>query len=431
MDLFGLKPIYKTNEISFDNLSEKVKECGFTAFSKEAISSYFSFRYPILDYSMFEGYKSLDMQWRPKFSCCDDSFDTASKKCEELLINSIAKIIDNHNIIGVTLSGGLDSSLIAAIVKKKFPDKKLFTYSCGFYGDDEFEYSRKVAEFFSDKHTEFVLGKDDFIGNQSIMKPLIEFKAAPLHPNELGLAVAEQKAKLDNCEVVLCGEGADDIFGGYGKNLRMYLDYQGDKKDFYKFIMKNYSYFSPDDMKKILNDEYYTDNTELLSPVFAERECPDDIKDVMFYFIQRIHTRGLIERGINALRFNGFEQGFPFIDKDLVEYANSLCFDYKVHWNDGVRPENLHLPYTEISEKFDTPKFILKRLAEKYLPNDIIYRKKIGFPVPFEQWFKDDKTWNLDSNIFKTNDISSFSGWKKFMIINLDTFLKIFNNYKR
>lgn len=429
-DFFGIDSQYFHDSEFFSNLSEKIKINKFENYSKSGISSYFSFRYPILNNTMFDGYQACNTPWRPKFSYNNDSFDIATAKTEELLIEAVRKIIDNHNIIGVTLSGGLDSSLIAAIIKNVFPKKKLYTYSCGFYGNDEFEYSRKVAKLFSDKHTEFILGKDDFVGENSILPALIEHKAAPLHPNELGLAIAEQKAKLDHCDIVLCGEGADDVFGGYGKNLRMYLDYQGDTKDFYKFIMKNYSYFSPEEMKKLLNDDFYTDTTEMLAPVFKEQECPTDIKDVMFYFIQRVHTRGLIERGSNALNFNSFQQGFPFIDPDLVEYGNSLCFDYKVHWNEGVKPEKLDVPYTEVSEKYDTPKFILKRVAEKYLPNDIIYRKKIGFPVPFELWFKNDKQWDLDSNIFKTNDISSFSGWKKFMIINLDTFIKIFNKYK-
>ena len=69
-------------------------------------------------------------------------------------------------------------------------------------------------------------------------------------------------------------------------------------------------------------------------------------------------------------------------------------------------------------------------MAEEYLPREIIYRKKVGFPVPFELWFQNDKIWDLDEHVFRTKDISNLSGWKKFMVINLDTFIKIFNAYK-
>ena len=68
---------------------------------------------------------------------------------------------------------------------------------------------------------------------------------------------------------------------------------------------------------------------------------------------------------------------------------------------------------------------ILKKVAEKYLDHKIIYRPKKGFPVPFENWLKDLNEWELDKTVFKQNDISSYSGWKKFMLINLDKFIII------
>ncbi|MFX1504364.1 MAG: hypothetical protein ACFFDH_25615, partial [Promethearchaeota archaeon] len=60
----------------------------------------------------------------------------------------------------------------------------------------------------------------------------------------------------------------------------------------------------------------------------------------------------------------------------------------------------------------------------------IIYRPKYGFPVPFDFWFEELKDWDLDEEIFKTNNISALSGWKKFMIINLNTFLNEFKKHR-
>lgn len=445
-DYFGTQQVFYMQDKTkvSEDLKSLVIKNGFKEFSKEGIISFLSFRYPILSYTMFEGYKSLDTgeflddcgkvhnYWKPKFNRREISLEDAIDGVEKLLIEAISKLVKDKVRIGITLSGGLDSSLITAIVKKHFPNKEVFTYSCGFCGEDEFEYSRIVANLFSDKHTELVLTKDDFIGENSILRALIKQKAAPLHPNELGLAAAEYKARLDLCDIVLCGEGADDIFGGYGKNLRMYLAYKDTGVPFYQFFMDNYRYFNKKEVKKLIKPKYLVDDLDLVRPVFEEDECPKDIKNQVFYFIQRIHTRGLIERGNNALKFNGFEPGFPFTYPDLVDYANSLDFEYKVHWKEGMDETKVkHLKYENVSEKYDTPKYILKKVAEKYLPYNIIYRAKHSFPVPFEQWFEQTKEYNLDLEIFNSKNISYLNGWKKFMVINLSNFIDIFKPYKK
>ena len=160
-----------------------------------------------------------------------------------------------------------------------------------------------------------------------------------------------------------------------------------------------------------------------------EKELPENNKNYVFYFTQKIHTIGLITRGINAMRYNGLPAGFPFINMELVNFANSLPFKFKVKWkSNGSKQRAQGLNFRDISENLDIPKFILKKLAENYLPHKIIYRPKYGFPVPFDLWFEDLKDWDLDEEIFKTNDISNLNGWKKFMIINLNT---LFHEFKK
>jgi asparagine synthetase B (glutamine-hydrolysing) len=210
----------------------------------------------------------------------------------------------------------------------------------------------------------------------------------------------------------------------------MYKTYNGELSNFFSYFINNYRYFTEKDRESILLPKYNV-NIEKYYNVLHEINSPLVNKNKVLYFIQRIHTRGLIERGNNALSYNNFNDGFPYIDDDLVEYVNSLPFEMKVHWKGNDEPKNIEkLSYVEISEKYDITKYILKKVAEEYLPNNIIYRKKKGFPVPFDLWFKDDEKWNLDENIFKSKNISNFSGWKKFMLINLNMFVNIFNNYK-
>ena len=244
------------------------------------------------------------------------------------------------------------------------------------------------------------------------------------------MANVEKLAKQDGCEIAVCGEGGDDIFGGYGRNLRFYMNYNGQKPFFKFFLGSKYRYFTLEDREKIIKDSYLVDDVELLNSAMNENEIPEDVRNKMFYFIQKVHTLGLITRGANTMRFNDLELGFPYTNMKLVNFVNSLPFDFKVHWKSDKHFEKAKkMTYKEISESMDVPKFILKKIAEKYLPHKVIYRKKYGFPVPFEKWFKDLKSWSFDNDVFKSNDISSFNGWKKFMLINLDAFIKEFKQY--
>jgi len=433
---------YQKNNLknNSERLSSLILKNNFGNFNPEGITSYLTFRYPVGDLTMFDEYnkipfgfeiknKKIESFWHPQFKEGDISFKIAKEKVEKLIINSIKNLVKDKKI-AVPLSGGVDSSLILALCRKIYPKKKIYTYSAGFYGDDEFEYSRLVAKKFNSVHKEKILYREDYIGKDSLLRSLIKQKCEPLHPNEIALAEVEGMAKQDGCDIAMCGEGADDIFGGYGQNLRMYLNYKNDKP-FFKYFLDNYRYFSLDDRKKIIRNEYLIDDFELLMKYLPKKELPNDLENQVFYFIQKIHTSGLIIRGINAMRFNKLEQGFPYIDDKLVNFVNSLPFDYKVHWKSKQHQNRSKgMRYAEVSENLDIPKYILKVIAEKYLPHKIIYRKKYSFPVPFDKWFDNLKEWPLDQNIFKTTDISGFNGWKKFMIINLNVFIEEFNQYK-
>ena len=443
--IFGDQELYFTTDNSqetFQDLSAKVIRDGHNGFDPAGITGYLTFRYPISGNTMFRDYKAVPpggeiingtpaYYWHPRFSFSDVSFDVAVEEVRKLLIESIGLLTEGKKKIGITI-GGMDSSLICALTRELYPDCELHTYSVGFDGaEDDFAYAQIVAELYNTVHKEIVLSKDDYVGQESLLKPLILRKGAPLHPNEMALAYAERAAVVDGCEIVLCGEGADDIFGGYGQNLRMYMDYTGEIP-YTKFLLNNYRYFTLEDRSLLVRDKYLVDDIALLDGVLQSEDAPSDVKDLMFYFIQRVHTVGLITRGANAMRFNGLPPGFPYIYRPLVDYVNSLPFEYKVHWKSARdESEAQHMYFRDISERKDIPKYILKKLAERYLPHNAVYRPKCAFPVPFERWFKNVAEWPLDEGIFRTSDISDLSGWKKFMIINLNTFIEEFKPYQR
>lgn len=386
---------------------------------------------------MFRGYKAVPAgttlvdgepvcYWHPKYSHSSVPFGEAMEHIEGLLLESISRLTRGR-AVGIAL-GGVDSSLICALARKLYPNRELHTYSVGFIDADEFQHARRVADRYATVHREILLHATDYIGSTTLLRPLIRHKGAPLHPNELALAHVERVARLEGCDIVLCGEGADDIFGGYGQNMRMYMDYAGDRS-YAEFVLGNYRYFSLEDRAGLVRDEYLVDDVELLNSLIDNDDAPKNIRDMMLYFIQRVHTVGLITRGANAMRFNGLPIGFPYICPELVDYVNALPFDYKVRWKSAEDEEDAQgMYFRDVSEVKDIPKYILKKLSEKYLPRDLVYRRKCAFPIPFESWLSDLGSWPLDANVFKTEDLSNLSGWKKFMIINLNTFIEEFKN---
>jgi asparagine synthase (glutamine-hydrolysing) len=81
------------------------------------------------------------------------------------------------------------------------------------------------------------------------------------------------------------------------------------------------------------------------------------------------------------------EARVPFVDHRLVEFAFTIPNKYKLKWNSKEDQEQANTKLSDdISEVNDIPKYILKKVGEKYLPDDVLYRKKMGFPVPLDKW---------------------------------------------
>jgi asparagine synthase (glutamine-hydrolysing) len=81
------------------------------------------------------------------------------------------------------------------------------------------------------------------------------------------------------------------------------------------------------------------------------------------------------------------EARVPFVDHRLVEFAFTIPNKYKLKWNSKEDQEQAKTKLSDdISEVNDIPKYILKKVGEKYLPDDVLYRKKMGFPVPLDKW---------------------------------------------
>lgn len=439
-DRLGVKPLYYNTSNSKFIFSSEIKSILSLQNIKQelninAISSYMSFRYPILNDTFFKNINSLEPAHYIKISSSEietiEYWNVTSKfkeqkkdKGEEYYIQKLQTLLESavkYRMIsdvpfGAFLSGGVDSSVITALMSKN-SNEPIKTFTIGFEeeGFNEFEYANIVSEKFETEHREIILSGENYI---ETMDKLISYKDAPLSvPNEVPLYLMSKELKK-YITVVLSGEGADEIFGGYGRIFRSPYDYERMKnidssdltqeektelsKNFiHKYLHNNfnselehfvniYSYTSFDNKQDLLHTDIDLNNIEkrLIDKFmyYFDELNDESYYNKLMYTFEKIHIVGLLHRVDTTTMAASVEARVPFVDHRLVEFAFTIPLKYKLKWNSkNEQPKTLMSD--KISEVYDTPKYILKKAYENMIPNKILYRKKMGFPVPLNNWF--------------------------------------------
>ncbi len=432
-DRLGIKPLFYFNNDDSYIFSSEVKSILALAkqkftLNKKTVSSYFSYRYSILDETFFEGINNLkpgtylritesgveQQQYWSLANFVDQSDDQGEEyyleRLDQLLHSSIKYRMISDVPFGAYLSGGVDSSLVTAIMSK-YTEEPIKTYTIGFSeeGYNEFKYADCVAKLYNTKHKAINIDATDYFDT---LNKLVAYKDAPLSvPNEVPLYLMSKELKKD-ITVVLSGEGADEIFGGYGRIFSSSDDFinrellaenptsseifkqkygtQKFARDIEHFIF-NYSYTKPALKQNLLAKNINWQEIELQLNQRFEQSFDEvvgsDYQTKMMYTFETVHLQGLLSRVDTTTMATSVEARVPFVDHRLVEFAFSIPNKYKLKWNS---PEDEKIAKNMLadqsSELHDTPKYILKKVSEKYLPDEVLYRKKMGFPVPLDKW---------------------------------------------
>ena len=156
-----------------------------------------------------------------------------------------------------------------------------------------------------------------------------------------------------------------------------------------------YSYISLDDKRRFLNDSINVQEIEdqLIDKVLSyfKELSGDSYSNKMMYAFEKLHIVGLLQRVDTATMAASVEARVPFVDHRLVEFAVTIPLKYKLKWNsEAAKDESKTLMSDEISEVHDTPKYLLKKSFEDMLPHEVLYRRKVGFPVPLSNFFSGD-----------------------------------------
>ncbi len=392
----------------------------------------------------FEGNKiKEDQYWDiPTVIEPDQGIDFYLSELDRLINESVKKQMVSDVPLGAFISGGLDSSLLLSYIKNY--KSNINTYITGFeeQGYNEFEHAETVADYLNlIEPKKLKIEQSEYIDS---LRETIRFRGEPISvPHENAFLKMSREMKKD-ISVVMSGEGADEMFAGYGRIFRSPHDYYMSKK---LLMGKIFDYANGNSIKKKFNnpmDHFLTryswftneEKKDFLSPDLLKNDFDEYSLDYvsslfkkishlnyyqgMYYLLGKLHLTNLLNRLDRMTMAASIEARVPFLDVNLVEFASKLPTDYKLKWKNKIS-QLVSKFYTSesISEKFDIPKYILKRLAKNKLPESIIYRKKMGFPVPLNNWASkklgEYAYETLTSSTSKSKDIFNISTVQKFI----------------
>ena len=391
-DAFNVKSLYTyedDNIIAFSSNVNTIYEFANTLeINNDSLYAFVNFRQCINNKTLIRGidivpsgiYIDINLHNYNRHSCkYFDLIENPQEFSHALLKTKLDDSITSNMLaddtikVGCFLSGGVDSSYIYKLLKGKYSN--LYSYSIGFDNCNEFEFVKMITEN-EPLHKNLQITIPEYLNH---MVELIKYKGMPLQvPNEVLISQIAKQARADNVTVLLAGEGADEIFHGYGKIFNMCLNTSDEI--FIDSFVKEYKYNKNDnifnfDLTQIKLDVYDFFNKYNMNNMHKQ--------NLLSYIFLQFHINGLTSRLDNSTMYNSIEARVPFLNQSLVKYVfNSVPIDEKIKRT--YDPNGTYSNYKELSEVKDTPKFCLKKIAEQILPKEIIYRKKVGFNVPIE-----------------------------------------------
>ena len=424
-DRLGIKPIYYTETegslVFASEIKALLEHPGVSAsLDYRSLSQYLSLKYVPAPNTMFAGIRSLEpghslrvrsgqieikRYWDISFkkSTRLKTDDEYAEELLRLLRESVGLRLRSDVPFGAFLSGGLDSSIIVALMAEVM-EEPVKTFAVGFDGadgQDELPYARQVADHFGCEHHSFKITAQDFLEHAEnvlwhLDQPISDHATVATH---MVAKLARQHVKM-----VLTGEGGDELFAGYARyegerfsplsnvisapvgrlirsgarllpglrRAKVAIDALTIKDEATRFA--NWFPMLSDDMKRELLTGPMTELKAGAADIF--RQCLDrtdatESLDRMLYIDSKLWLPDfLLLRGDKLTMANSLEARVPLLDHKLVEFAASL-------------PTNMKL-------RGHSRKFLLKKAGGTLLPKSIIDRKKQGFTIPIDRWLRNE-----------------------------------------
>jgi len=444
-DRYGIKPLYywltKDKLVFASEIKAILAHPDFkTELNYEALNEYFTFQNLFRYHTLFKGVTMLPPAntvkisrttelkhkswWDYDFSKPDTtmSFEDAKEVTKQLLEKAVARQMLSDVPLGSYLSGGMDSGSITSIATKHI--KRLTTFTAGFdmsevtgveANYDERRDAELMSNHFKTEHYEQVINAGDFAWSlPRVVWHLEDLRVGMSYPNYYISRLASKFVK-----VCLQGTGGDELFGGYP--WRYYSVFKSlDKKEFFESYYSFWKRLVPDEEKCNL----FTDSTSRQINIERPRkdfedvflfnkklryDTPEDHIQNSLYFEIKTFLPGLLLVGDKLSMANGLEERYPFLDNDLVDFAQKIPVKFKLGNLEQYKAEqkahagNRKLSYTS----YDDGKNVLRKAMKEYLPESILNRKKQGFSAPDESWYRGENAAYIKDLLLHSKTVST------------------------
>lgn len=387
-----------------------------------------------LEFKIIKYWDVTDFYLQEKFTKSENEI---LKDIEKILDDAIDLRMVSDVPVGVFLSGGYDSSLVASILAKK-QGKKINTFTIGFDDEkyNEAEHAKTIAEYLSTNHTEYYMKNSDML---DLVEKLPFYYDEPFGDSSALPTMIVSKLARQSVTVALSSDGGDEAFCGYSK---------------YFFLNKFQDIFSNSFKREVLKvglNLFSENSVEYINKKLPKNLKQTNIKDKYTKFQRAINSSSLEEMFQNASSYVDKNEIARFLkvskNKELfkkwekigsIEFLNQMmAVDYKLFMNDDVftkvdratmsvslegrEPlldhriiEYMARVPIDIKYKNKQGKYLLRQVLYKYLPKEIVDKPKSGFQIPLNEWLRGElkplvlkylDNSRLDENIFDIGEI--------------------------
>ncbi|SCG83985.1 asparagine synthetase [Proteiniborus sp. DW1] len=435
-DHFGIKPLYytqntKDNSFIFGSeIKSFLKHPSFIKeLNKEALRPYLTFQYPVLDETFFKGvyklkpahymmYKKGNIEikryWDPMYDEKENSLEHYVNKIKEIVAESVKYHRISDVSVGSFLSGGVDSSYITSLL---MPNK---TFSVGFSDYEKIFNETNLAKDLSDmlgieNHRKFISADEAFEALSTILYHMDEPQS---NPSVVPLYFLSKLAS-EHVTVVLSGEGADELFGGYAwyettptmakykklpyfirrpvslmckslprNRITNFLVKGGQKVE--EWFIGQAKVFEEAHALKVLKDEFKKGPSvqSITSKVYDKVRNQNDVTKMQYLDMNLWMPGDILLKADKMSSAHSIELRVPFLDKEVMALASQIPVKYRVN--------------------MENSKYALRIAAKDTLPSEWANRTKVGFPVPIRHWLKEEKYYNMIKEMFKSDIAKEF-----------------------
>lgn len=442
-DFFGIKPMYYAEMNGTFMFGSEIKSfLEHPHFKKElntaALENYLTFQYSAAEETFFKGvyrlqpahwfrYKDGKMETKRYW---DVHFNADNKPDLDEWVNRISDTfhdsVEAHKIadveVGSFLSSGVDSSYVAAVADV---DK---TFTVGFGKDEKYNeigWAKNFSKAIGKENTSKVITPEEYWSSLSMIQyhmdePLADPSAVALY---FVCNIASEKLK-----VVLSGEGADEIFGGYN----VYSDPNGTaydrlprvirrgianiasklpaKRGVNFFVRKgrdveerfigNAYMFTPEQRKALLKIKTAAPSPQTLTkPYYENVKDKDDVTKMQYLDLHMWMAGDILLKADKMSMANSLELRVPFLDKEIMALAEQIPTKFRVTHSKGTDETKYITKYAmRLAAKKDTPKQTAKTAA----------KKKLGFPVPIRVWLREQKYYDIVRTAFESESAKKY-----------------------